>query len=314
MRGLDGGTFLRRITGYDVARVTFALVLLAAAALKAHQVATDPVTRVGLHGPVWFHIAIILLELFFAIWLLSNHYSFLARRAAIGLATTLAAVSLYHLLAGQPECGCFGTLTVHPAWTLSLDCTFIAALWYHRPVALPATAAPGYTRCWPPKPYMSAPVTWTLFSLLLLFAGGLILHWDSGGARIGTAPSTPMLLQPYDWKGKVFPIADKVRLPQGSDITKGTWTIILYNRDCTKCINFLNERSELLSGGAYDITQTAIIDLSLSRQEPAAAIFPHLLRGRPIQDMISLAQIPVEIRLRDGVVSEVISATTPREP
>jgi hypothetical protein len=69
-------------------------------------------------------------ELLFAGWLFWNARPIWAHRASICLVGVFALTSLYSLLKGEPDCGCFGKVTVHPAWTFSLDVFLLLALCY----------------------------------------------------------------------------------------------------------------------------------------------------------------------------------------
>ncbi len=59
-------------TGYDLVRIVLGLVRLAAAVLKGHQLATEPVAGTGLLDSRWFLIGVVEFELFFGLWLLFN--------------------------------------------------------------------------------------------------------------------------------------------------------------------------------------------------------------------------------------------------
>lgn len=62
----------RNVTPHDVVRVVLASVLLLAAGLKGHQLATEPVLGTGILDSRWFLIALVEFELFFGLWLLGN--------------------------------------------------------------------------------------------------------------------------------------------------------------------------------------------------------------------------------------------------
>ena len=60
------------ITGFDVVRVALALILLVAAALKGHQLATEPVANKDIFSYRWSLIAMVEFELVLGLWLLSG--------------------------------------------------------------------------------------------------------------------------------------------------------------------------------------------------------------------------------------------------
>ena len=57
------------VRSYGVVRVILGLILLIAAALKAFQLATEPVAESGLLTSRWFLIGGVEFELFFGLWL-----------------------------------------------------------------------------------------------------------------------------------------------------------------------------------------------------------------------------------------------------
>ena len=61
-----------RITSYDAVRIILGLILLTAAALKGHQLATEPVAETGVLSSRWFLIGGVEFELFFGLWLTSG--------------------------------------------------------------------------------------------------------------------------------------------------------------------------------------------------------------------------------------------------
>ena len=67
------GRHIRRTPcGYDVLRLAMAIVLLAAAGLKAYQLMAEPVLETDLLGSRWFLIGEVEIELCFGLWLLST--------------------------------------------------------------------------------------------------------------------------------------------------------------------------------------------------------------------------------------------------
>ncbi len=62
------------VAGYDVVRIGLGVLLLTAAALKGHQLATEPVAETGLLTSRWFLIGVVEFELFFGLWLLAGLY------------------------------------------------------------------------------------------------------------------------------------------------------------------------------------------------------------------------------------------------
>jgi len=61
-----------RITAYGAVRMILGLILLSAAALKRHQLATEPVAETSLFTFRWFMIGVVEFEIFFGLWLLTG--------------------------------------------------------------------------------------------------------------------------------------------------------------------------------------------------------------------------------------------------
>lgn len=74
----------RPVVGHDAVRVVLAAVLLVAAVLKCHQLATSPVLGDGLLDTRWFLIFTVEFELFFGLWLLSGLLPRITWAAALG--------------------------------------------------------------------------------------------------------------------------------------------------------------------------------------------------------------------------------------
>ncbi len=105
------------------------LVLLAAAALKAYQLATAPVVENGLFTSRWFLIGLIEFELALGLVLALGLYPRAAGRVALACFAGFGAVSLHQALAGKASCGCLGKIDLRPGYTFLFDLSAVAALW-----------------------------------------------------------------------------------------------------------------------------------------------------------------------------------------
>jgi hypothetical protein len=97
-------------TWRTVVRCALGLLLLTAAALKAHGLAVDPVARMGLFSLAEIQFAIIVFEVFLGIWLLSGKRPIGSWFAAVATFVLFAAISFYQGWIGQSSCGCTGRL------------------------------------------------------------------------------------------------------------------------------------------------------------------------------------------------------------
>jgi len=113
--------------------VTLGCVLVVAAILKL--VSTTPPPRSPLTEllPSWSLNLIPALELVVAAWLFSGVYRIGAWVVAESLLFAFAIQGLLLTLSRQPSCGCFGTVTVPPAYVLVFDVAMFATLIRCRP-------------------------------------------------------------------------------------------------------------------------------------------------------------------------------------
>ncbi|HEV8606358.1 MAG TPA: DUF1573 domain-containing protein [Tepidisphaeraceae bacterium] len=122
---VSGLRAVSRFRGYEWVSIAFAIVLLVGAGLKGQQL----IAR-GL-GPLdtdksW-SLAGIAVEWLVASWLLSGFAKLWARRATIALFLIYSGIASTRLVIGEVDCGCFGNLRLHPAWTLAIDVIAVGA-------------------------------------------------------------------------------------------------------------------------------------------------------------------------------------------
>ncbi|MBN1908521.1 MAG: hypothetical protein JW818_02170 [Pirellulales bacterium] len=125
-----------RVSGHDVVRRALAAILLVAAGLKTHQLATSPVVSEGLLDSRWVLVATVEFELFFGLWLLAGLLPRLTWAAAVGCFGLFACVSLHKALGGAASCGCFGRVEINPWHTFTLDVASVLALLHWQPEGL----------------------------------------------------------------------------------------------------------------------------------------------------------------------------------
>ncbi|MBI2805142.1 MAG: hypothetical protein HYX68_09195, partial [Planctomycetes bacterium] len=110
-----------------------AILLLAAAALKAWGLALDPVGRAGFFSSAEGQLAIVEFEIFLGIWLLTGRAAVGAWLTALATFTIFAGISFYLGVIGQTSCGCFGRFSPNPWWAFALNAVVIALLLLGRP-------------------------------------------------------------------------------------------------------------------------------------------------------------------------------------
>ncbi|MGH7138921.1 MAG: MauE/DoxX family redox-associated membrane protein, partial [Pirellulales bacterium] len=118
----------RPVGGYDVVRITLAIVLITSAALKGYQLTTSPVAETGLLTSRWFLIAVVEFEFAFGTWLLAGLFPNQTRCASVASFAAFCAVSLMRALSGEASCGCFGSVAISPWLSGALDVAAVIAL------------------------------------------------------------------------------------------------------------------------------------------------------------------------------------------
>ncbi|MBI1900063.1 MAG: hypothetical protein HYS13_02965 [Planctomycetia bacterium] len=114
-------------------RIAVAALLLAAAALKLHALATGRIVSESVLTSPPAQFAAIQLEALLGAWLLLGGRSGAARRAAVAFFALVSLLSLYAALRGQRSCGCFGIIAVSPWITLGVDALILVLLVVVRP-------------------------------------------------------------------------------------------------------------------------------------------------------------------------------------
>lgn len=119
--------------GWSVLRIVIGFVILAAAAMKAHQLATIPTLGEGLLHAHWFNILVVEFELFFGIWLLVGLMPKVTWLVTIGCFAAFAGVSFYKAVTGEASCGCWGVVEVPPWIMVAFDFGVLGSLLIFRP-------------------------------------------------------------------------------------------------------------------------------------------------------------------------------------
>ena len=280
------------------------LILLIAAGLKAHQLATEPVPGEGLLSIRWFQIVWVEAEILLGLWLVSG----LARRAAWATALVcflvFAGVTFPKALAGADSCGCFGAVKVNPWYTLVLDVGAVGALAAFRPNLK--------NRLQPPPLVRLQPVAAVLIRLAAGAAAAIpILRYEPAmlsleGTVVGGG--RPVLLEPKEWVGKPCPLLAHIDI--GSRLAKGQWIVVLYHHDCPHCQERIpqfeqeaRERAERMN-----IAKTAMVELP-PYAPPGRSLLPAgtpCVPGRASDERDWFVATPTLLALIEGTVIEAV--------
>jgi len=281
MRDVAGHWRGVRIAGYDVVRIVLGVILLTAAALKGHQLATETVAETGLFTSRWLLICVVEFELFFGLWLLSGLHPRRTWQAALLCFSAFACVSLYKALSGEASCGCFGRVPVNPWYTLVLDLAAVAALLCWRAVSDPVISprplagegSGGMARASllplaAEEPGVRARLGTRLGWVLGLFlAAGIPAAVAMGTYQAATlkdsgdifGESEFVVLEPETWVGKRFPLLEYIDIK--GEVARGSWALLFYHHNCPVCHEAIARCEELSRGAAAGPTRGPSIAL-----------------------------------------------------
>jgi hypothetical protein len=320
---------MRWIVGY---------LLVTAAILKAAQLVTEPTAALlavraspdpVVHGsPDPALIATMLpplqvgAELAIGLFALSGYYWRQLRWFAFVLFIGFAAYSFHLATTGATSCGCFGPLRVHPWWTFGLDLAVVVGLFSSllAPTRVPRLAAnrlmtserdrlPNDSARNPEESKqcgreLKHPLSFQ--RTLVAAAMGISIFTTALLARHLVAPTAAaegvlqmagdlIVLEPEKWVGKPLPIAEFVDL----DLSTGEWTVLLHRHDCPDCEEAVPKYEQLATTG----TRVALVEVPpFGELHPGEAACHY---ARLTDDREWFVQTPVELELRDGIVSAV---------
>jgi hypothetical protein len=279
--------------------VLLGVLLLAAAGLKAHQLATEPVAERDLLSNRTFLVVWVELELLLGTWFVSGLLPRAAWVAAVNCFFLFAIVAALKAFSGEASCGCFGRIEVSPWYTLGLDVGALAALLVFRP-DLRA-----------PLPVSHRRLRAGLAAAFVLAAGvpAAIL-----AARYEPALLTPegeivgdesvVLLEPEAWVGQPCPILAHIDI--GRELAQGQWIVVLYHHDCPHCQERVPEfdREARAEAERAGISRTAMVELP-PHAPPGQSLLPPdspCARGLMSAARDWFVETPVTLVLKEGIV------------
>jgi len=297
--GTDDLASSKTISGCGIVRVLLGALLLAAAGLKAHQLATEPVAERDLLTSRTFLTVWVELELFLGAWFLSGLFRRAAWAAAMNCFFLFAIVAAARAFAGETSCGCFGRIEVSPWYTLVLDSGALAALVLFRPdLRTPIPASHRRLRA-------------GLVAAIVLAAGvpAAILAsryepavLSSEGEIVGE--ESVVLLEPETWVEKPCPILSYIDV--GRELARGEWIVVLYHYDCPHCQERVPEfdRKARAEAELAGIARTAMVDLP-PHAPPGRSLLPPdspCVRGLMSAERDWFVETPVTLVLKEGIV------------
>jgi hypothetical protein len=244
--------------------------------------------------------ALIVVELALAAACFAGFQPRKVRLLLLMLFTCFAGYAAYFLTTGAESCGCFGAVTVPPAWTLSLDISVLTLLWKWQPeeegVGEQSNAAYGWMKWGMVYAAMVLPAT-----AVFLVRQPTALASEESLAKVRGI----IVLEPESWVGQPLPIISEVDV--GDELATGEWLVLLYHHDCPKCqevMSLFRQRAEQLAreGNACRI---ALIETPPHASPLLADRGTSCLEGRLSDQREWFVQTPVEISLKEGRVVNV---------
>jgi hypothetical protein len=282
---------------YHVMRAVLALVLLAAAALKTHQLATQPTLGEGLLSSRAFLTVEVEFEILLGLWLLSGLYRRLAWAVTAGCFAVFAGVAFYKGVRGEASCGCFGVVAISPWVTLIFDVLCLGGLLALRPDLRRA------------KPMNSFRLRLGGFGGAAVVAG---IAAAMAAASFQASRLSPkgefigngrfVLLETKSWVGKPLPLLQHITMRE--DLAKGKWRVILYRHDCPNCRDDVANliKPPPVKGGP---ARSAFVEMAPYAEGTKADILPAggaFSRGRLSDGKDWIIETPVVLELDRGVV------------
>ncbi len=261
--------------------IAVALVLLTAAGLKTHQLATDPVLGNGLLESRWFLVAVIQYEVFLAFWLASGLFPRAANWVAIGTFGLFALVAFGKVISGEASCGCFGRVPTSPWLSLSIDLLAVVGLWGLRArligfAPLRVQLSPEGSRLSRTEPeavwgsatcHCGLIILWAAMAISFGAAVGRVAptqELSDVGERVGNA----IIVEPESMVGRPFVLGKFIDL--GDQLAVGRWFVILYRPGCPQCQTVLH-RANLIGAQAPARAQIAFVSLPTHRSGSRSA-------------------------------------------
>jgi hypothetical protein len=299
-------------------RIALSLLLLSAAALKAYELATEPVLGSGVLDSRWLLAATVEFELLFGIWLLANIWPRLTSVAAIGLFGIFACVSLYKAISGYATCGCFGPVPVNPWYTAILDSLAVLSLVCCR--APSRSRLPGAESCRLRARAVAVLAVWLLAGVPAAIAMGRCSASAFGEDGIISGDGDLVVINPEAWVGARFPLLRFIENANGANeagepplrarLVEGDWLVLLYREGCPRCRRalevFLRDAEAEMQRDTARFG-VAVVDTS-SVANPTGATEEWCERGRTSRTYRWFLSAPTRLRLHNGVVRASVRA------
>ncbi|MGA1979770.1 MAG: MauE/DoxX family redox-associated membrane protein [Sedimentisphaerales bacterium] len=297
----------------QIITVVAGLVLIVAAALKIHQLLTEPIISKGFLESWEFFLIQIPLELGLGIWLVCGLFRKAAWMVAVLAFGLFIAVTLQKGLIGAESCGCFGRVKVNPWITLSaIDIPLFLGLVIFRPRGLKLLPPP-----WPSAKHFFG-VAIPTFIVIGVIIPVLILY------KPPDKTDKYEVVKPNEWIRKENlgekQIGEEWSMLKHIDIADSLRSniavVVFYNTGCDACqdaIPLYDQMSRDMAGNR-DSIRFAFIEIPpyASGKDSIVPVDTLCLRGRLDSSKEWYIQTPLVVVIRDGLVVKSWEAETPQ--
>ena len=276
-------------------RYVVGTLLIVAAILKAHELATLPMPEVDFWSSKATIHTLVIFELLLGISLISHINLAYTWTCVVFAFSVFLIVTFLKAIGGLESCGCFGRLKVDPWTTFVVDAAVLLMLVLARPSPLRYTVIAYRKLQWVvvATAVIALPLSvWIIsYTPSTLEADGII-KGDDGF----------ILLEPQKWIGSRFPLTSHI--DNSDSLNDGEWIVVLYHYDCPKCQTVLPQYRRSAKN-KFDV-KTALIEMP-----PYGNINTSVdcLEVKLSDEFEWFVTAPVELRLNDGVVVGVSSET-----
>ena len=287
-----------------IVMIAAGVVFIAATALKAYQLLTEPIISTGFWESWEFFVIQIPLELGLGIWLICG----LFRKAAwlLGVLSfgLFICVTLQKGLIGAESCGCFGTVHVNPWITLfAMDVPFFVLLLIFRPKGEKLLPPP-----WPSAKHFFGVAIPTFVLLATILPVLIFNRVERQEIWTKNEPSSPTTQNEQEWSMlKHIDIADSVRTEMA--------IILFYHYDCPDCREAIPRYEQMNSelAGNEDAIRIAFIETPPYGPEDESPIPAETrsLTGRLDASEKWYFTTPLVVVIRDGIVIKSWEAKAP---
>jgi len=302
------------VSPFRAVQLALGLLLLTAAGLKTHQLATEPVMATGVLESRWFLIAIVEFELLFGIWLLSGLYPRSTWVLAVVCFVTFSCYSLWKATSGAASCGCFGKVEVNPWHTFIFDVAAVGVLLLWRPRDLRRMRATH------PSEGNAPDVAFTCTGNAIAFRKrnvGLIGVWlvvavsvgavaELGVRRdalvaIGQRVGDTIVVEPQHMVGQPFELGKHIDI--GERLAHGRWLVVLYRVGCPDCESFMMGWPDM-GPDTQAFPATAFVSVPPGSREAARSL-PNVSWGTLRDDIQWFLATPMVVTLHNNRVLDV---------